>query len=392
MGRFQFEKPYVGESGGTTLARGIASALEGERARRREAEDKRRFDKTSGQADRRLDLEERRSDQDAIEAGFDLNLGGEGPGEREPDGDFDDGMPHDGFSISMRDPMEATATGAPAGATAPTANAVRHPKLGTRDYLRSTGGQQTILQDELTTAREKRRREWDESDRARSVGDLRTMGRSEAEAGAIVDRSSNYDDVVPEFDRPGFDDAYRRKVDIATSADITRDLARERNRRKVDREGGFSLTDLDRFTDNARTDYTTAQRELEALNRVDTMLLSPEEQQAHAEQVRAASERVGKLRTRFDNYRSAADSAFTANTGARIDDGGTRKPSPQQLERAQSDPEYAEFLRDQGYEIGAAPAGPGRNALPMPTLDQILGRRPMPIRSDATRAGTPMRR
>jgi hypothetical protein len=379
MARFDFERPYVAPSQGSMLAGAVTDFLGQERQRRKDKQEQSNFERTAGQADRRIDQEDVRIDQGAIEAGFDLNRGRghSESAETTEVGEMPDGdeyspprmgpFPGDEIDPGFEAPRPvATASGRHPGVQVPTADEARHPRLGARDYRRSTGGMATLLQDELTKQRDARARAQSESDRTRRIGQLEGMGRDAPTASAIVDRDVNFDDVVPELDRPGFEGAYRRKTNIDTGAAISRALGSQRARNQADREeGGRAPTraDLDRATDNARQDLVNAENRLRDLQRLP-IPYDEAEANAHQAAIQQAREEVSTLHTRAGTYRAQSDSAFARTTGAKFDQGGAKTPSPEQLQRAQRDPQYGEFLSSQGYQMPQAkpsifPAFPG---------------------------------
>lgn len=366
MARYDINKPWVGPSASSQLASSVGDALEVERQRRRQEQEQGNFERTAAQGDRRLDQADRAADQDALEAGFDLNLArsttaAAGRGD-EPRGIGPDEFEAEpGFRMPEPEAPAATSSGAAANVATPTASEIRHPTLGARNYRNSTGGQSQILQDELGAARTRAGRVQAEADRDRRIAALVTQGRSQAEAASIVDQDLNLDDVSPEYTRPGFRDARRLELGDETAAAIAEERGRQRARNEGsgggsgDGGGGMAPIDIDRFGDAARADLSQATAELGKLDeQLATMRHIPDGDPRKAQLAQRRTElqaTVADLRARSATYRSAADSAFARGTGTQFGQPPVKKPSREQLAQAARDPDYADFLVADGYEM-----------------------------------------
>lgn len=211
---------------------------------------------------------------------------------------------------------------------------------------------QSMMAAEIQRQREIRERGYAAADRTRKTGELTGAGVSGGRASAIADNALPYNDATDDPQHFG-------NVQRASDIDLGRGLALERERRKTAiathslEHADETDRSIDRYTDDAQKDVGMAQAALGVLQKKDTALMDADQMRQHTAEIAAAQEELNTAKGRYSHYQGIVDQRIDHASGAKPRSGPASKKTPttSQIDRAAKDPDYRQYLTEQGYDM-----------------------------------------
>lgn len=341
MPRYDFTPEYVGPGLAQQVAGATGNLIEQERQRRREKQQQdnvdrnfnqgvKEFDANMGQRQTEFNASELHNNRSDSERGWSSAAPAAAPAMAMPGEEEQYGVAPEEGMIQMPRPSSATSSGMPASTPTGDAPTAREVGLGSYNYRASREAQQLEFSNALEMARE-----------------TRIHDRNRGEQLTDYDRDIKREDFVDqrEFGQQGQVDQRRHQNDISMEGLRHRNNVSERNSTPTNPD-----VVLDRNLDNTAARLRAATATLEGLQKQ----MAPADPEAHAAQVSAAQAEVATLQGYMQDYQGAQDERTSKILGRPV---GSSKPvqpktpTPEQTVKAMYDPQYRQYLKDQGYTV-----------------------------------------